>query len=77
MKTETKWKALVGGVATVGLILGAAGGFFGAHMTMGDMTGSQKMDMKQMPAKDTSMKDRKSTRLNSSHIQKSRMPSSA
>ena len=30
-----------------------------------------------MPMIDTCLKDRKSTRLNSSHIQKSRMPSSA
>src|SRR5712692_7027118 len=40
MKTETKWKALLGAVAAGGLILGAVGGFFGAHMTMGDMSGA-------------------------------------
>ena len=39
MKTENKWKALAGGMAVVGLILGAVGGFFGAHMTMGDKIG--------------------------------------
>ena len=52
MKTETRWKALVGGVAAVGLILGAVGGFFGAHMTMGDMAGMKNQDMKNQDMKD-------------------------
>lgn len=45
MKTETKWKALLGAAAAVGLILGAAGGFFGAHMTMGDISMKGMNDM--------------------------------
>jgi Cu(I)/Ag(I) efflux system membrane fusion protein len=44
MKTETKWKAL----AVAGAVVGAVGGFFAAHMTMGEMANTQKMEMKEM-----------------------------
>ena len=49
MKTETRWKIILG--AAAGVIAGAVGGFFVAHMMMDDMAGMQSQRMK-----DTSMK---------------------
>jgi Cu(I)/Ag(I) efflux system membrane fusion protein len=51
MKNETRWKVLVGGAAVAGVIAGVIGGFFAAHMMMGDMANMQKMDMKGMDMK--------------------------
>ena len=49
MKTETRWKILVGGMAAAGVVAGVVGGFFAAHMMMGEMKGMQGMEsMKDM-----------------------------
>ena len=53
MNSETRWKALLGGVAAAGVIAGVVGGFFAAHMMMGDMKNMQGMqDMKGMKGMD-------------------------
>jgi len=43
MKTETRWKIILGAVAAAGVIAGVIGGFFAAHMMMGDMAGMKSM----------------------------------
>lgn len=49
MKTDSRWKAL-SAVAAAGVIAGVVGGFFAAHMMMGDMAGVGKGEsMKGMP----------------------------
>jgi Cu(I)/Ag(I) efflux system membrane fusion protein len=48
MKTETRWKIILGAVATAGVLAGLAGGFFAAHMMMRDMTGMKPTGMKEM-----------------------------
>ena len=50
MNTNTSTKAVVAGLVIAGLVAGVIGGFFGAHMTMGDMkeTGMKDMPMKGM-----------------------------
>ena len=56
MNSETRWKALLGGVAAAGVIAGVVGGFFAAHMMMGDMAGMKNHDMKETSMKDIPMK---------------------
>ena len=52
MNNETQKKGILIAVAAVGLILGAVGGFFAAHMMMGSMKGMQGMqDMKGMESR--------------------------
>jgi Cu(I)/Ag(I) efflux system membrane fusion protein len=48
MNSETRWKALLGGVAVGGVLAGLVGGYVTAHMTMGDMSGMKDMPMKGM-----------------------------
>ena len=51
MKTETRWKIILGAVATAGVLAGVVGGFFAAHMMMGDMSGMKPTGMKEMDMK--------------------------
>ncbi len=48
MKTEMRWKIILAAVATAGVIAGVVGGFFAAHMMMGDMAGMKPTGMKEM-----------------------------
>jgi len=48
MNTETHKKGMLIAVATAGVISGIAGGFFAAHMMMGDMTSMKEHDTKAM-----------------------------
>ena len=63
----------------VGLVVGANKGDMLNLAALGGLFGSDKPARRTIKLLDTSViiEDRKSTRLNSSHIQKSRMPSSA
>jgi Cu(I)/Ag(I) efflux system membrane fusion protein len=52
MDTETQRKGILIAVAATGVIAGATGGFFAAHMMMGEMAGMKNMPMQGMDMKD-------------------------
>ncbi|MEK9172046.1 MAG: efflux RND transporter periplasmic adaptor subunit, partial [Nitrospirota bacterium] len=51
MNTDTQRKGILIAVATAGVLAGVVGGFFAAHMMMGDMSGMKPTGMKEMDMK--------------------------
>ena len=52
MTSESRWKNIPVGVAIGGVLAGLIGGYFAAHMMMGDMREGEKRTMKEMDMKD-------------------------